>query len=55
MLRLRHAARLGRDVAAYAAVNRTWWLVPVVLALALVAVTVTVAHLAVPATMYTLF
>ena len=32
LLGVRHAARLGSDFAAYAVVNRVWWIVPLVMA-----------------------
>ena len=55
MLRIRHAARLGRDVIALAAVNRAWWVVPAVLILVLVALTVVATQVALPYSVYTLF
>lgn len=55
MLRLRHTARLGRELVAYAVVNRVWWIVPLMAVLGLVALAVTVTQAAAPYTLYTLF
>ena len=55
MLRLRHAARLASEFAAYAVVNRVWWIIPLVAMLAVIALAVTVTQAAAPYTLYTLF
>ena len=55
MGRLRHAARLGGEFVSYSVVNRAWWVVPVVLVLAVVALAVVVGQAAAPYTLYTLF
>ncbi len=52
--RLRHAARLGRDVVGYSFANRAWWIVPVALVLAAAALILAAGHAAVPYTIYTL-
>lgn len=55
MQRLRHAARLGGELVSYSVVNRAWWVVPVALLLAVVALAVVVGQAAAPYTLYTLF
>ncbi len=55
MLRLRHAVRLGGEFVAYAVVNRVWWILPLVVVLAVVALAVSVTQAAAPYTLYTLF
>jgi hypothetical protein len=55
LLRLRHTLRLGRDLAGFAVVNRAWWVVPLVLVLALVTVFIVVGQAAAPYTLYTVF
>jgi hypothetical protein len=55
LLGVRHAARLGSDFAAYAVVNRVWWIVPLVLVLLSVAVLIVVGHAAAPLTLYPMF
>lgn len=55
MLRIRHGLRLGADVVRLAVLNRMWWIVPVMLALAVVATLVAVGQAAAPYTLYTLF
>jgi len=55
MLRLRHAGRLGAEFIAYAAVNRVWWVLPMVALLGVVGLLVTVTHTVVPYSLYTLF
>jgi hypothetical protein len=55
VLRLRHSFLLAREFAAYAVVNRVWWILPLVALLALIAVAVTVTQAAAPYTLYTLF
>jgi len=54
-LRIRHGARIGRDLGVYAVEQRLWWLLPLVLVLMLVALAVTTAHAVVPVAVYTLF
>lgn len=55
VMRIRHAFRLGCDVVSYAVVNRVWWVLPLMVVLALVALAVTATHAIVPYTVYTLF
>jgi hypothetical protein len=53
--RLRHAARLGGELTAYAVVNRAWWIVPMFLLLGVVALAIVAGQAAAPYTLYTLF
>lgn len=55
MRRVRYAARLGGEFVSYSVVNRAWWVVPLVLLLAVVALAVVVGQAAAPYTLYTLF
>jgi hypothetical protein len=55
MLFARHTVHLGMDVISYSVTNRLWWMVPLMAALALVAVVLAASHAAVPYTIYTLF
>ena len=55
LLRAKHLGRLAREVVSYAISNRSWWLVPVMVAFALVAVAVVTTQVAVPVAVYTLF
>jgi hypothetical protein len=55
VLRLRHTFRLANEFVAYAVTNRVWWILPLVLVLAVVTVAVTVTQAAAPYTLYTLF
>lgn len=55
MLRIRHGVRLGRDIVAYAVINRVWWIIPLMALLVLVALAITATHTVVPYTVYTLF
>jgi len=55
MGRLRYAARLGGELAAYSVVNRAWWVVPMVLLLTVVTLAIVVGQAAAPYTLYTLF
>jgi hypothetical protein len=55
VLRIRHAFRLAGEFASYAVINRVWWILPMVLVLAAVAIAVTVTQAAAPYTLYTLF
>lgn len=55
MLRARHLLRLSGEVVAYAVVNRAWWVLPVVLVLAVVTLLVAVGQAAAPYTLYTFF
>jgi hypothetical protein len=54
-LRLKHAARLGRDVVRFGAQQRLWWFVPLIVVLMLLALAVTTTTTAVPVAVYTLF
>jgi hypothetical protein len=55
VLRVRHAVRLAGEFASYAVVNRVWWIIPLVVVLATIALAVTVTQAAAPYTLYTLF
>ena len=55
MRRVRHAARLGGELVSYSVVNRTWWVVPLVLLLGVIALAIVVGQAAAPYTLYTLF
>ncbi len=55
MGRLRYSARLGGEFVSYSVVNRAWWVVPLVLLLAVVALAIVVGQAAAPYTLYTLF
>jgi hypothetical protein len=55
MLRAKHLLRLGREIGSYAIVNRSWWMVPFMALLALVALAVVTTQAAVPYAVYTLF
>ena len=55
LLRLRHTGRLAYEFAAYAVVNRVWWILPLMVVLGLVALAITVSQAAAPYTLYTLF
>ena len=48
MGRLRYAARLGGEFVAYSVVNRAWWVIPLVLLLAVVALAIVVGQAAAP-------
>jgi hypothetical protein len=55
MLRLKHALRLGREVGHYAAANRLWWMLPVMVGMVLLSLSVAATQVAVPVAVYTLF
>ena len=55
ILRARHLARLARDLAAFAVVNRAWWVPPLTLLLALATLLVLIGQAAAPVTLYPLF
>lgn len=55
MLRLRHLGRLLSDVVAYSVATRSWWVLPVVVALVGLLALASAGGAAVPYTMYTLF
>lgn len=55
MLRLRHAMRLAVDAGSYARMNRSWWILPALLVLAIVVALSTATQAAVPYAVYTLF
>ena len=46
---------LGGEFVAYSVVNRAWWVIPMVLLLAVVALAIVVGQAAAPYTLYTLF
>lgn len=55
MLRLRHTYRLTRDAVGFAVADRSWWLLPMVIAIMILAFAVTAANAALPYAVYTLF
>jgi Family of unknown function (DUF5989) len=55
MGRVRYGARLAREFVAYSVVNRAWWVVPLVMLLALIALAIVAGQAAAPYTLYTLF
>lgn len=55
VLRVRHLFRLLGDVSAYTVASRSWWVLPVVVALVGLLAAATATGAAVPYTMYTLF
>ena len=55
MARARHTVRLGNEFVAYALVNRVWWVVPLMILLALAALLVVVGQAAAPVSIYPLF
>jgi len=55
VLRLRHAARLASDLTAYSVVNRVWWILPLVLLLAVASVLIVIGQAAAPVTLYPMF
>jgi hypothetical protein len=55
MIRTRHLLRLTGDFAAYAVVNRAWWVPALTLILALATILIVVGQAAAPVTIYPLF
>ena len=55
MLRLRHAARLARELLGFAIVNRVVWFLPIVALAAAAVLIVSAGSAAAPYTLYTLF
>ena len=55
MLRARHLLHLVRDFTGYAVINRAWWVIPVMLLLALITIFIVVGQAAAPYTLYTVF
>jgi len=55
VLRLRHAAILSRDLAAFALLHRAVWFVPVVILLFVLVALLVAGATVVPYTIYTLF
>jgi hypothetical protein len=55
VLRTRHFFGLCGEFVAYAVVNRAWWVIPVMLLLALIALLILVGQAAAPVTLYPLF
>lgn len=53
-MRMRRGGQLAREVGRYAYEQQLWWLVPFVAVLAIVALTLTTAHAALPYVVYTL-
>ena len=51
----RHGFSLGREFIAYAVVNRAWWVLPVVVILAVAALGVVAGQVVAPYTLYTVF
>ncbi len=54
-LRFRHFARLVRDLIGFAVLNRVWWLIPVMVVLAVITIFIVVGQAAAPYTLYTVF
>jgi len=54
-LRLRHLARTTGEFAEYAVVNRAWWVLPIMVLLALATLLIIVGQAAAPITLYPLF
>ena len=54
-LRFRHSARLVRDLIGFAVLNRAWWLIPVMVVLAVITIFIVVGQAAAPYTLYTVF
>ncbi len=54
LMRVRRGSQLARDVVRFAGDQRLWWIIPFLVALALVALVITTAHSAVPVVIYTL-
>src|SRR3954469_16731234 len=55
MSRVRYLMRLTGEFAVYARVNRTWWVPPLLLLLAIAFLLITVGHAAAPYALYPLF
>jgi hypothetical protein len=55
MRRLRHGVRLGGSFVSYSVTNRAWWVIPMVVLLAVIALAIVVGQAAAPYTLYTLF
>jgi hypothetical protein len=55
LLRARHLVRLGADLAAFAVINRAWWVPPLTILLALTILLVIIGQAAAPVTLYPLF
>ncbi len=55
MTSVKHAAKLFRELAAYAIINRAWWLIPIVAVLFVATLVVVVVEVVAPFTLYTLF
>lgn len=55
MRRLSHLGRVGGQLLSYSAVHREWWLLGVIVLLALVALLLSATHAAAPYALYTLF
>lgn len=55
VLRLRHTYRLARDAMGLVVADRIWWLLPMVVAILVLAFAVTAANAALPYAVYTLF
>jgi hypothetical protein len=55
LLRLKHLAKLVGSFVSYAAVNRVWWILPLVALLGLLAMFIAIGQAAAPYTIYTLF
>lgn len=55
MSRLRHLVRIGSQLVRYAALHRAWWILGLVLLLAVASLLAAAGHVAAPYTLYTLF
>ncbi len=54
-LRMRYMARFSGEIVDYAVVNRVWWIVPLMLVVAIVTLLVVVGQAAAPFTLYPMF
>lgn len=55
VLRFRHTARLAGDLVAYAVINRVWWILPLILLLAVASLVIVIGQAAAPVTLYPMF
>lgn len=55
MLRMKHMFRLGREILAFAVAEGAWWLIPLMVLLAIITLAVATTQITVPYAVYTLF
>ncbi|MGI8938951.1 MAG: DUF5989 family protein, partial [Iamia sp.] len=55
VMRTRHSFRLAGHIVRFASANGLWWLVPVMVAMALFALALTTTNTVLPVAVYTLF